>query len=63
MTDFEFAFILYALLLDLSMIELLAGLGRALELKFASDAGGANFTIGWLTPALAIFVMLDLLSF
>ena len=63
MTDFEFAFILYALLLGLSLIELLAGLGRALELKFASDAGGTNFTIGWLTPALAIFVMLDLLSF
>ena len=63
MTDFEFVFILYALLLGLSLIELLAGLGRALELKFASDAGGAKFTIGWLTPALAIFVMLDLLSF
>ena len=63
MTDFEFAFILYALLLGLSLIELLAGLGRALELKFASDAGGTIFTIGWLTPALAIFVMLDLLSF
>ncbi|MDG5749359.1 hypothetical protein P8Q88_14365 [Qipengyuania sp. XHP0207] len=63
MTDFEFAFILYALLLGLSLIELLAGLGRALELKFASNAGGATFTIGWLTPALAIFVMLDLLSF
>lgn len=63
MTDFEFAFILYALLLGLSLIELLAGLGRALELKFASDAGERAFTIGWLTPALAIFVMLDLLSF
>ena len=63
MTEFEFVFILYALLLGLSLIELLAGMGRALELKFASDAGGRKFSIGWLTPALAVFVMLDLLSF
>ena len=63
MTEFEFVFLLYALLLGLSLIELLAGMGRALELKFASDAGGQSFKIGWLTPALAVFVMLDLLSF
>ena len=63
MTEFEFVFLLYALLLGLSLIELLAGMGRALELKFASDAGGQSFKIGLLTPALAVFVMLDLLSF
>ena len=63
MTEFEFVFLLYALLLGLSLIELLSGMGRALELKFASDAGGKSFKIGWLTPALAVFVMLDLLSF
>ena len=63
MTEFEFVFILYALLLGLSLIELLAGLGRALELKLASEAGGNAFKIGILTPALAVFVLLDLLSF
>ena len=63
MTEFEFVFILYALLLGLSLIELLGGMGKALELKFASDAGEQKFSIGWLTPALAVFVMLDLLSF
>ena len=63
MTEFEFVFILYALLLGLSLIEILSGLGKAIELKFASDAGENRFTIGWLSPLLAAFVMLDLLSF
>ncbi len=63
MTDFEFVFVLYALVLGLSMVELLAGLGRAMEYKFARDAEHREFTIGWLTPLLAVFVMLDLISF
>ena len=66
--DFEFVFALYSLLLGLSMVELLSGLGRALEARFALEdgygkAGRRKFAIGWLTPLLAIFVMLDLLSF
>lgn len=63
MTPFEFIFVLYSLLLGLSLVELLGGLGRALEYKFARDATGQAFAIGWLTPLLAVFVMLDLLSF
>ena len=63
MTDFEFIFALYALVLGLSLVELLAGLGRALEQAFAAEDAKARFKIGWLTPLLAIFVMLDLLSF
>ena len=63
MTDFEFVFALYALLLGLSMVELLSGFGRTMEYKFARDAEEATFKIGWLTPLLAIFVMLDLISF
>lgn len=63
MTDFEFVFLLYALILGLSMVELLTGLGRAMEYKFAREAEHKNFTIGWLTPLLAGFVMLDLISF
>lgn len=63
MTPFEFIFVLYSLLLGLSLVELLGGLGRALEYKFARDASGQQFAIGWLTPLLAVFVMLDLLSF
>ena len=63
MSDFEFVFALYSLLLGLSMVEVLGGLGRALEARFAAEAERERFTIGWLTPLLAVFVMLDLLSF
>lgn len=63
MSDFEFVFALYSLLLGLSMVELLGGLGRALEVRFAAEAEKERFAIGWLTPLLAVFVMLDLLSF
>jgi hypothetical protein len=62
-SDFEFVFALYSLLLGLSMVELLSGLGRALETRFAAEAEREKFAIGWLTPLLAVFVMLDLLSF
>jgi len=65
MTEFEFIFVLYALILGLSLVELLGGLGRALELEFAHDAKGEDekFVIGWLTPLMAVFVMVDLMSF
>ena len=63
MNDFEFVFLLYALILGLSMVELLTGLGRAMEYKFAREAEHKDFTIGYLTPLLAGFVMLDLISF
>ncbi|MEM1050842.1 MAG: hypothetical protein AAGI28_01990 [Pseudomonadota bacterium] len=63
MTDFEFVFLLYALILGLSMVELLTGLGRAMEYKYAREAEHKTFKIGWLTPLLAGFVMLDLISF
>ncbi|MDE1466723.1 hypothetical protein [Aurantiacibacter sp. D1-12] len=65
MTDFEFIFVLYALILGLSLVELLGGLGRALEYEFARDAEGKDdqFVIGWLTPLMAVFVMVDLMSF
>lgn len=63
MSDFEFVFVLYSLLLGLSMVELLGGLGRAIEARFAAEAERERFAIGWLTPLLAVFVMLDLLSF
>lgn len=64
MTDFEFILVLYALILGLSLVALLSGFGRALELRFADEAeGGDGFKIGWLTPLLAIFVIIDLMSF
>ena len=63
MSEFEFVFVLYSLVLGLSLVELLTGLGRTLEFKLAREADDKAFTIGWLTPLLAVFVILDLLSF
>ena len=63
MTEFEFIFVLYALVLGLSMVELLSGFGRTMEYKFAREAEAKVFHIGWLTPLFAIFVLLDLISF
>ena len=64
MNDFEFIFVLYSLLLGLSLVELLTGLGRSLEMRLADkDTGGGVPRVGYLTPLLALFVLLDLLSF
>lgn len=63
MSEFEFVFVLYSLVLGLSLVELLTGIGRTLEFKLARNADDAAFAIGWLTPLLALFVILDLMSF
>jgi hypothetical protein len=56
MDGFNFAFSLFALLLGLSLAEVLSGFARALKRRRVTH-------LGWLTPLLAIFVMLDLTSF
>lgn len=63
MTDFEFLFALFSLLLGLSLAAILSGFGRAIEHEFATETKDKSFTIGWLSPLLAIFMILDLLSF
>ncbi len=63
MSEFEFVFVLYSLILGLSLVELLTGIGRTLEFVLARNAGDGSFKVGWLTPLLAAFVILDLLSF
>jgi glucan phosphoethanolaminetransferase (alkaline phosphatase superfamily) len=64
MSEFEFIFSLFSLLLGLSLAELLAGLGRALKARLhAEPADRATHRIGWLTPLLALFALFDLLSF
>lgn len=60
MSDFEFTFALFGLLLGLSIAEVLAGLARATEARLRPNSG---VQIGWLTPMLGAFVLLDLLSF
>ncbi|MET0307297.1 MAG: hypothetical protein ABW023_01200 [Sphingomonas sp.] len=60
MSDFEFIFALFGLLLGLSLAEILAGLARAIQARLNP---GSTVRIGWLTPLLGTFVLLDLLSF
>ena len=60
MKDFEFVFALYGLLLGLSLTEVLGGLARSIEARLRP---GTAMRIGWLTPLMAAFLLLDLLSF
>ncbi len=60
MTDFEFIFALYGLLLGLSLVEVIAGFARMIEARLDP---GTSIRMGWLTPLLGAFVVLDLLSF
>lgn len=60
MSEFEFIFSLFGLLLGLSLTEVLGGLARAIEARLQPETA---VRIGWLTPLLGAFVMLDLLSF
>jgi hypothetical protein len=53
---FNFAFSLFAIILGLSLVEVLTGFARALKRRRVVH-------LGWLTPMLAIFVMLDLIGF
>lgn len=63
MSEFEFLLVLFSLVMGLSLVELLTGLGRALELRLARGDQEQRLKFGWLTPLLAVFVILDLLSF
>jgi hypothetical protein len=55
MDAFNFAFSLFGLLLGFTLVEVLTGLTRTIK---ARD----RLRIGWLTPLLAVFILLDLLS-
>lgn len=56
MNAFEFVFSLFGLLLGLSLVEVLSGFVRTVKAR-------KHIRLGWLTPMLALFVMLDLVSF
>lgn len=60
MSEFEFLFALFGLLLGLSLAEILGGLAQAIQARSQSNSA---VRIGWLTPMLGAFVLLDLLSF
>lgn len=56
MNHFEFFFSFYGLLLGLSVAAVVNGLAAALRSRKA-------IAVGWLTPLLALFVLLDITSF
>ena len=56
MDAFNFAFSLFAIILGLSLAKVLEGFARALKRRRVVH-------LGWLTPMLAVLVMLDLTSF
>jgi hypothetical protein len=59
MTGFDLVFAGFGLLLGLAIAEVLSGFSRVLQLK----RGAKPVRIGWLTPLLGLFVLLDLTSF
>jgi hypothetical protein len=74
MEAFDFAFTLFGLVLGLAMAEVLGGLVRVLKARSTAPAVrarpiasgsatlGEHIRVGWLTPAIALLVVLDLLS-
>lgn len=56
MSAFEFFFSFYGLLLGLSVAELVGGFARVLHER-------ERIRFGWLTPALALFVAIDIVTF
>jgi hypothetical protein len=56
MTIFEFVFSLYSLLFGLALALVFAGFGNTLQERH-------KISVGWLTPLLGLFVIMDLTSF
>ncbi|KQN04719.1 hypothetical protein ASE85_06900 [Sphingobium sp. Leaf26] len=59
MSAFDLVFAVFGLLLGLAVAEVLGGFARVLKLKRSAKP----VRVGWLTPLLGLFVMLDLTSF
>ena len=69
MSDFDFVFSLFGLLLGFSLIEVLGGLAKVIEAQLRAVKVGVDtpgkppFRAGWLTPLLGLYIMLDVMSF
>jgi hypothetical protein len=64
MTGFEFLFSLFALLLGFMLVEVLGGFVRAV--KAARPRSGSHdirVRLGWLSPMLGLFLLLDITSY
>ena len=63
MTGFDFVFALFSLVLGLAAVEVLGGLAGVMKLHARARAGKArDVRVGWLTPLLAILILLNQLS-
>lgn len=64
MSNFEFLLSLFGLLLGFTLVEVLSGLVRTTK-TLRTRAGGpaTKVRVGWLTPLLALFVILDVASY
>lgn len=64
MNSFEFVFSLFGLLLGFTLVEVLSGFVRATK-SWRTHSGQLveGSSVGWLTPLLAIFVLLDVASY
>ena len=61
MTRFEYLFTLFGLLLGFILVEVLSGLVRTIRSRHPAGHGNAaQIHIGWLTPLLGAFVLLDI---
>jgi hypothetical protein len=61
LSQFEYLFTLLSLLLGFILVEVLSGLARTLRARLPSAPGvRAHVHIGWLTPMLGAYVMLDI---
>jgi hypothetical protein len=56
MSTFEFSFTFIGLVAGLAVVELVAGVGRLVQ-------EGHRIRVGWLTPLLAIFMVIDVATF
>lgn len=63
MSNFEFAFTLFGLVLGLALAEVLGGFVRVLKARSVTPDKDLAIRIGWQTPMLGLVVTLDLISF
>jgi hypothetical protein len=63
MSNFEFAFTLFGLVLGLALAEVLGGFVRVLKARSVTPDSDLVIRIGWQTPMLGLVVALDLVSF
>lgn len=59
MTGIDLIFQLFALLLGLSIAELLSGLGRSWRIRAGATRAGDQIRIGWLVPLLGLLLLCD----